>query len=317
MVTKSMLILTKPGEDTVLDCVPLDEVDKVVSVNFLAEYDRTGLSERATAAATAREGGEGEGPEPLKKVASMRRVKSFAATLAGTRRDNDDDGSRVCSFNIVTQEAGHNGGRIFSLRLKSPIECEEWMEVLLRAVTKARRDKELELEGGGWLNRLRTHARFAYNSAFSQMLFALIIVASFLVSLIDAELMPAEDSDAAKAFHMLEVAFTVYVFAECVFVLCFESARKTERERGSERAREQESGRARERESGRARAHARALKGREEEGWQRGRGGGQESNFLSGARACSLSATQARVMKQTHRQPLVEDANTRAASSLN
>ena len=52
LFTKTLLFLAKPGEDKVLDCVPLDEIDTVVLVQLQSEADRKVHADREAAPAT-------------------------------------------------------------------------------------------------------------------------------------------------------------------------------------------------------------------------------------------------------------------------
>lgn len=53
---------------------------------------------------------------------------------------------------------------------------------------------------GSGLKGLRSYAEYVYNSTASQSFFALIIIASFVVSLVEAEFQPAENSKAKDVF---------------------------------------------------------------------------------------------------------------------
>ena len=72
---------------------------------------------------------------------------------------------------------------------------------------------------GSGLKGLRSYAEYVYNSTSSQSFFALIIIASFVVSLVEAEWQPKENTSANALFSNLEVVFTVAFTLELVLNL--------------------------------------------------------------------------------------------------
>ena len=171
LFTEKLFILAHNGGEnsSILDCVPVDEIETVVVVQLQSEADR--------------------------QVHFDREAETTKHEDETTMRE--DGGAR--SFNIVTRADGQNGGRIYSLRVQSSTECKEWVDGLLAVARRARKEVEISAMGSG-MNRLRSHAKYAYTSTLSQSLFALVIIASFVVSLVEAEFQPAENSKAKDVF---------------------------------------------------------------------------------------------------------------------
>ena len=141
---------------------------------------------------------------------------SLSGLLNRSGQEEHDYEEGMRSFNIITRAHGYNGGRTFSLRVSTETECREWVDTLLPAVRRAQRLAERTAMGSG-LARMRALAKQTYQTAFSQTFFALIIIASFGASIVEAELQPAPASEAGLVFSGLELTFAIIFSLELAF----------------------------------------------------------------------------------------------------
>jgi len=127
-------------------------------------------------------------------------------------------GREQAAFNIITVAGGFNGGRTYCLRVESESEMLSWVAALDAQVQQAKMAAELEALGTCW-SRTRAWARHLYDHAAVQLVIAFIIAASFLTSMVEAELRPAAASRTALLLFHLEVVYAVAFSLElCVNV---------------------------------------------------------------------------------------------------
>ena len=102
------------------------------------------------------------------------------------------------------------------------------MAVLTSEVAKVKRAAELEEHGSG-LARLRVRVRMMYKSTTSMCFFAAVIVASFAVSLAEAQFKPASSSHLSTVFYGAEISFAgifslellINLFLQCCVLALF------------------------------------------------------------------------------------------------
>ena len=226
------------------DCIPLRDIEYVVLVSQApVQMIQSPLGETAADLAGGSEGHTAQQPEQLKRgnssvpeeresagslpragsakprLRQMSQETSRAARASARAAPELPSGEVARSFNIVTSENGYNGGRIYSLRVETEDECKEWVEKLRAAVKSDKRAAASTAMGTG-LPRLRRQARLWYNSTLSQSLFALVIVASFITSCIEAEIHTDQargDNLRDRVFSGLELAFAVAFAVELAF----------------------------------------------------------------------------------------------------
>ena len=233
MYTKSLFYLTRAledeesllGESTVLDCIPLDEIESVVKVELERSLMRSDSSAQESPLAPRRSENQ-RGGSLRGSLAS--RVSEHLGSVRGSRsggksdqQDGNGDAVReesTAAFNIVTVAGGYNGGRIYCLRVASHGDAEHWVQMLSEQAEKARRELELMALGTS-LARAQAHARNMYKSIFAQSLVATVIVASFFVGLWDSELQPEQGTLLGGAFMLCELMFTAFFSLELIFNL--------------------------------------------------------------------------------------------------
>ena len=207
MYTKSLFYLTRAledeesllGESTVLDCIPLDEIESVVKVELERSLMRSDSSAQESPLAPRRSENQ-RGGSLRGSLAS--RVSEHLGSVRGSRiggksDQHDGNGEAVrekftAAFNIVTVAGGYNGGRIYCLRVASHGDAEHWVQMLSEQAEKARRELELMALGTS-LARAQAHARNMYKSIFAQSLVATVIVASFFAGVWETELQPEQE----------------------------------------------------------------------------------------------------------------------------
>ena len=201
-----------------LDCIPLLDIENVVLVS---QSSHSTMLEGQITKTTPLNSPENDlsVESPGNERPNFRRAAK--AALEASRRSaqsaHEDCGEEnVRAFNVITRAGGNGGGRTYSLRVSSESECKDWVDGLLSAVSKAKKRAEMTALGSG-LSRVRGLARRAYNSTWSQTFFALVIVASFISSLAEAEIQPKQHSKTSHMFAGLELGFAIVFALELAF----------------------------------------------------------------------------------------------------
>ena len=231
MFNKSAFFLARPGEDRVLDVIPLVEVNEVKLVTVQTFHSVSPLAGRKAAdlkdakrmfnGADIDDGGcidfEEFAAMPLNKNTSKEELRAIFDKLDVNKSGSLDTAefqeyfnaieeervageqkeSGMASFNIVTSADGYNGGRIYSLRAGSGEECRAWVDELRIASQKAKHEAKMSGLGTG-VAKLRGLSRLVYSSPASQTFFAVVIIASFGASCVDAEIQPDEGSQVKR-----------------------------------------------------------------------------------------------------------------------
>ena len=134
------------------------------------------------------------------------------------------------SFEIRTAPEGQNGGRKYLFRVESPEQYAHWIRILRQSIQDARgvyeREHALSLP-----QQVQSAAKAVHDSDLFQQFFGLVIMASFVISLVRTEMVPTEGSPDDKVFEEIDVIFTwiftvelVVTFVAHAFMLFFQDA---------------------------------------------------------------------------------------------
>ena len=115
----------------------------------------------------------------------------------------DYPGAGVYVFELQTAPEGRNNGRKYQFRVESPEVKDEWLAIL--QATKSKDDEKYRLN---CLQTMSYHAKLLHDSNEFQQLFGSIIVANFIISLVQAEMVPEEGSSADDVFNVLDLVCT-------------------------------------------------------------------------------------------------------------
>ena len=159
----------------------------------------------------------------------MKRTESNWSSSSLTRKDlwgiSQQSGTsqklrpaKFAALTVLTVEGGFNGGRSYCCQIENDRERDKWVSVLTSEVAKVKRAAELEEHGSG-LARLRVRVRMMYKSTTSMCFFANVIVASFVVSLAEAQLKLASSSHLSTVFYGAEMSFSGIFFLKLLINL--------------------------------------------------------------------------------------------------
>ena len=127
----------------------------------------------------------------------------------GGGRGGGGGGGGKVEFFVETCGSAEQKARRFQFRAGSSHESELWVSTIRKASTthKAREDRERarELSCG---QRYRALCRFVNDSEPFKMFYSAIILFSFIMSMVEAQLRPARDTNLALAFEIFEEVFT-------------------------------------------------------------------------------------------------------------
>jgi hypothetical protein len=185
VITAVGLYLAKPCEDLLREMIPLDEVLDVKKRNDVPE---------SAAPETA-------GMQDLTAKQSLSSLSKDFLTESEKRS--------LYIIQIRTAELGYNSGRTYFFSLESEEDCDTWIRQIR---SSAERALLLKRAGPGKLRQAKFRLRQVYRSVPAQSLVAILISCSFLVNILQTELVGINDgsdnSDYVAAFNVLEYLFT-------------------------------------------------------------------------------------------------------------
>ena len=198
-VTDSEILLSKVHGSTVLDQIPLAEVKSIRRQETIGTKDT------------------------LLRKSSLTSLGSFAFSMKerdlSTENILDDDAEGLLTFSIHTIEDGFNYGRITFLGVKDEDQYTELTNLLEEMVIIAQ-EKEFATKEKGWFARSRRKSRKIYNSFVFQSIVGVIIFASYITALVNAQILPEPGSHRDKIFTALEwfynFSFTLVRAAPCL-----------------------------------------------------------------------------------------------------
>ncbi len=130
------------------------------------------------------------------------------ASGGGEQGDVEHTSSKEWHLTMSTMDGGYNGGVTFVHRVPAE-EGEAWKQRLEQAVSQA---KEVEKERLLWLEHghsvramMRIKTAILYESTRFQLLCACLIIFGFALDLMEASIMPAQDTDLYRFFFWMDV----------------------------------------------------------------------------------------------------------------
>jgi hypothetical protein len=165
-LTQDDILICKVGQQSVLDSVPLLEINHLV----VASSDILGES---------------------------------------TEHQAGDGSPQLRTFIIHPIEDGHNSGRATVLRAETLDARDKWMTCIEQAQNRA---LERQNAAEDPIRRWQRQARNFYGSSTTQVLIGLVIMASYIASILNSQFLPTPGSAEDSFFKHLEIAFTV-IFA--------------------------------------------------------------------------------------------------------
>ena len=118
---------------------------------------------------------------------------------------------------MQTIEGGNNSGKMTVLQTQSAQECQMWIRVIEEAMAaEERRIKELEDATRTPWKRFCRRTKIYYNSNLTQFGVGIIIMASYVTAMYQAQMLPEPGGEISNALKVLEVLFTVLFALELV-----------------------------------------------------------------------------------------------------
>jgi hypothetical protein len=183
-LTCSALFFSRPGEEILRDLIPLSEV-----VDVKRRHDIPGEDVlRAT---------ESESTVTSKSM----RIKRISSLM------NKERNETLHIVQIRTVENGFNSGRSYYLKAETEEACTDWILALRAQVDKA---VMLKKAGPSFFRRLRYRLRRFYRNFAFQSSIALLIFFSFVVNIVQMELLAMDGSAVFTGFeYFFTAAFAV------------------------------------------------------------------------------------------------------------
>ena len=127
----------------------------------------------------------------------------------------EKDEEQLKEFELRTVTNGHNSGRKYRFHVEKEEEFTACLFALREGVKKATTRHAQQQQLSPWQKTQRL-ALAIHDTDLFQQFFGFIILASFVVSLVRAEITPAVDSKTDKIFETLDLIFTLFFTAELV-----------------------------------------------------------------------------------------------------
>eukprot|EP00961_Rhodomonas_salina_P082639 1110637-Rhodomonas_salina.1 len=108
------------------------------------------------------------------------------------------------AFYIHTREHGPCGGRAYVLKCNNVDDCDKWIHTTRLTINAA---KAAEVPKRGF-KYFREKAKLVYHSRPAQVLSATVIIGSFALAVVAAEILPEEDSTLAVLLDRMQSIFT-------------------------------------------------------------------------------------------------------------
>ena len=187
-LTEVGLFLSRPDEDVLRDLIPLYEVVEVRKRSDIP--------------------GESSNKSMLEASNSNENTNARSMKLSSLMIDV---ATPMHIVQIRTVENGYNSGRTYYFKVESEEECNEW---ITRMRTESDRAVILKQAGPSLFRRLRYRLRRFYHGVVVQSLVAVLIFFSFVVNIVQTELLGPQGGDTSSTFSALEYFFVAAFAAE-------------------------------------------------------------------------------------------------------
>jgi hypothetical protein len=179
ILTNRRIVLTRIGEDSVIDSIPLYEIERVVMhKSTVSSGDMSSIQE----------------PAKPKGV----RTNGLGVVLGESRHQ----------FDIFTFENGYNSGMTYNMSVTNEQDCAEILKTIEHLCHQDLRRVE-RANDGTLIRRMQRGVRRFYNMQAMQWLIASFIFANFVLNVVQAELQPADNSDLQAFFDRCDEFFTI------------------------------------------------------------------------------------------------------------
>ena len=191
VLTSAAIFFSRPGEDILRDVIPLAEIVDVKKRHDIPGEDILRAHEL-------------EGSITLQGSSKTLRVRRMSSLM------RNEQNKALHIIQLRTLEDGYNSGRSYYLKVESEDACSDWVTFLRTEVGRAVMQTKA---GPSCFRRFRFHVRRFYHNMVFQSFVALLIFFSFLVNIVQMELL---EMDGSPTFSGFEYAFTAVFAAELV-----------------------------------------------------------------------------------------------------
>jgi hypothetical protein len=119
-------------------------------------------------------------------------------------------------FVLICSDSGFCRGRIFRFRAPTPLEREQWFESITDRMQRA----QISTVSVSQMRWVQMQCRRKYDSQESQIGVGALIMASFVATIAEAQILPGDDSPADVAFGAIGDAFNWIFTAELAVNFC-------------------------------------------------------------------------------------------------
>jgi len=141
------------------------------------------------------------------------RVPLFEVCDVTVRGMVKEGGKQYHTFQVHTVPGGIAEGRVYTFRTDNEQALQRWTTGIKDLADAAMADWK-EQHKLTRAQKVQRKARKLHDSARFQSFFGLMILLSFFLSLVQTEMVPAEDSEAFVAFEIIDVTFTALFTCE-------------------------------------------------------------------------------------------------------
>ena len=192
VVTEDNICFGKLTGSDMLDYIPLLEVDSISRKNSLhPENVKSTLLPSTTS---------------LSRKSIKARTGFFRIASSDTVVEDDEESRNV--FAILTAEDGHNSGRSTVLAIEDKEEYERVISILETCVRK-RKQREMDHIDNTFFKKCQHRARDFYDGMICQSIVGVLIVASYVNALVNAQVMPEPGSSSTHFFYAMEWVFNI------------------------------------------------------------------------------------------------------------
>eukprot|EP00960_Hanusia_phi_P049199 759433-Hanusia_phi.AAC.3 len=192
IVTEDYICFGKLTGNDMLDYIPLVEVETISRKSSVHAEGVISMLSHA--------------PSIGMKKNSKQQTGFFRVASHDAAVDEEEEGLNV--FAILTTENGHNSGRSTVLALEERKEYER-VTSILEACVRDRKQLEIDKIDDTFMKKCQHRARNFYDGMFCQSIVGLLIVASYVNALVNAQMLPDSETSSVRVFTAMEWFFNI------------------------------------------------------------------------------------------------------------
>uniref|UniRef100_A0A7S4ULU8 PH domain-containing protein n=2 Tax=Guillardia theta TaxID=55529 RepID=A0A7S4ULU8_GUITH len=202
ILTHSEFLLLKPDHSLIRDVIPVHEITSVKEV-----VDKARHGAKIADITRAFE-------KPSKNNIQRKISKLFQSSHVQKAPAPEEHEHH---FVVTTIAGGLNNGKSFHIRAHNAHDVQSWVSIL-REESKIRIES-LREKPETRLSKVRKFIRSVYDAYFFQLMTSIFILLNFVSNIVEAQLVPAADTQLAYVFGVIDFIFTVFFGVELLINL--------------------------------------------------------------------------------------------------